>query len=72
MQVKIPTLASGKDGLFAIMDGGRSADAPVIIQKVLPDLLTRELAAQKAEPTTRDTPTNPLQYLTHTFLAAHQ
>ena len=70
MQVKT-VLDSGRDGLFAVLNGGRSVAAPAIIQKKLPDLLTSEFSAQGAEPKTKDTPPN-LQYLTHTFLAAHQ
>ena len=70
VQVKT-VLDSGRDGLFAVLNGGRSVAAPAIIQKKLPDLLTSEFSAQGAEPKTKDTPPN-LQYLTHTFLAAHQ
>lgn len=72
MQVKIPALHTHKDSLFAIMDGGRSVDAPAIIQKKLPDVLMQEFSAQGVEPRTKDTPLKSLQYLTHTFLAAHQ
>lgn len=65
-------MSSGKDGLFVIMDGGRSVDAPAIIQKRLLDVLMQEFLAQEMEPKTRDTPLNSLQYLTHTFLTIHQ
>ena len=73
VQGKVPTLPSSRDGMFAIMDGGRSADAPVIIQKILPDVLMTELASQEMETKIRGTPSgNSLQYLTHTFLTAHK
>lgn len=75
MQVKASSLVSGKDGLFAIINGGRSVDAPKIIQEKLADLLMEEFSAQvqeEAEPRRKDTPTNSLSYLKHTFLTAHQ
>ena len=71
--VQVKSLHStGRDAVFAILDGGRSPAAPSIIQKKLPDLLIREFSAQGAEPTTKDTPPNSLEYLTHTFLSTHQ
>lgn len=72
VQVKVPSLLTHKDGLFAILDGGRSADAPAIIQKKLANVLMQEFSSQGVEPRAKDTPLESLQYLTHTFLTAHQ
>ena len=72
VQVKLPALSSGKDGVFAILDGGRLVAAPAVLQKKLPDLLMQEFSSQGVEPKTKDTPLDSLQYLTHTFLSAHQ
>lgn len=72
VQVKSPSLSGGRDGLFAILNGGRSTAAPAIIQSKLADVLMKEFSKQWAEPGGKATPPGSLQYLSHTFLAAHQ
>ena len=72
MQIKAPSLSGGRDGLFAVLNGGRSTTAPAIIRAKLTEVLMKEFAEQWVEPGGKGTPPNSLQYLTHTYLAAHQ
>lgn len=73
LQVKVSSLNSRKkDGLFAILDGGRTADAPKVVKKILEETLVEELVS--CERDLQEGYQNPdhLLYLNHTFLSAHR
>ena len=71
-QLKVATLPSSEDGLFALMDGGRSPEVPQALRAMLAGVLGEELARDKAEAEAGVQSADPLQYLTHTFLVAHK
>lgn len=66
------TASSGQDGLFVVMDGGRSPDAPEALKGMLESVLLEELAEDEKELNTGFQNSEPLQYLVHTFLTAHR
>lgn len=71
-QVKVASLDSRPDdGLFAVMDGGRSPEASTAISDVLAGTLVEEIAEEERE---REEGLNVdhLQYLTYTFLTVHR
>ena len=57
-----------KDGLFAVIDGGRSSKAAQALKQSLSQLVEAEL--QLVEGTRRDN--DELEYLKHAFLTAHR
>ena len=72
-QLKVPVLIPKTgDGVFALMDGGRYPDAPEALRKMLAGILIDELASDKEEEKAGFTNTDPLQYISHTFLTAHR
>ena len=72
MQVKAPALTSRADAVFAVIDGGRSVEAPQALSIVLAGILEEELGREEKEAKAGFHTTEPLQYLSHTFLAAHR
>ena len=73
-QLKIPTTTSKPkgDGIFAVMDGGRSSDVPEALGVTLAGILADELAYDEMETKSGYKGYDPLQYLVHTFLTAHR
>lgn len=71
-QLKTPTLGSTQDGIFAVMDGGRSPDVPEALKIMLGSIIAEELACDKAEEMAGFQNVDPLQYLSHAFLTAHR
>ena len=71
-QLKVATLPSSGDGLFALMDGGRSSEVPQALRAMLAGALGEELARDKAEAKAGLQSADPLQYLTHTLLMVHK
>lgn len=72
-QVKVASLDSRPDdGLFAVMDGGRSPDASVAISDMLAETLVEELVEEEREREEGYLDVDPLQYLTYTFLTLHR
>lgn len=72
-QVKAARLASrAGDGLFGVMDGGRSPKVPKALTKMLEKVLVEELSEQEKEKMEGYMDIDPLQYLTYTFLTAHR
>ena len=71
-QLKVPSLYLRTDSLFAVMDGGRSSDAPEALRSILEGILGEELAYDDMEEVAGFQNMDPLQYLTHTFLTAHR
>lgn len=73
VQLKAPTLGSRpSDGLFAVLDGGRSTDAPASVRKTLEATLLEELTDEERLVKQGVVIKEKLQYLTHTFLSAHR
>lgn len=73
MQLKVPTLSSRpSDGLFAVLDGGRSTDAPAAVRKVLESTLLEELTDEERMVKQGIVVKERQQYLVHTFLSAHR
>jgi hypothetical protein len=73
VQLKSPSLGSRpSDGLFAVLDGGRSTDAPVSVRKTLETTLLEELTDEERMIKQGVAIREKLQYLTHTFLSAHR
>ena len=73
VQLKTPSLGSRpSDGLFAILDGGRSTDAPASVRKNLETTLLEELTDEERMVKQGVAIKEKLQYLTHTFLSAHR
>jgi hypothetical protein len=71
-QVKVASLdRRPDDGLFAVMDGGRSPEASTAIRDMLAGTLVEELAEEEKE-REEDEDVDPLQYLTYTFLTVHR
>jgi len=64
IQVKDDTLNGGQDGVFAIIDGNGSPDAPYVLQTLLSSTLSEELQQSPHK--------NKLLYLEHTFLVLHR
>lgn len=64
VQVKDDTVNGGQDGMFAVIDGNGSSDAPYILQTLLSSTLSEELQQASKE--------NELLYLEHTFLVLHR
>ena len=64
VQVKDDTIGTGQDGMFAVVDGNGSSDAPYILQTLLSATLSEELQQASKE--------NKLLYLEHTFLVLHR
>ena len=58
----------GKDGLFAVIDGGKHSNAAVILNQILAELVEKEL--QLVEGSEKDS--EELVYLKHAFLTAHR
>ena len=71
-QLKVSTAAGGQDGLFVVMDGGRSPDAPEALKKMLESVLLEELAEDQKELQAGFQNPDQLQYLVHTFLTVHR
>ena len=73
VQLKAPSLGSRpSDGLFAVLDGGRSTDAPVAVRKTLESTLLEELTDEERLVKQGVVIKERQQYLTHTFLSAHR
>jgi len=68
----VSTASSGQDGLFVVMDGGRSPDAPEALKGMLESVLLEELAEDENELKAGFQSPEPLQYLEHTFLTVHR
>lgn len=72
-QVKSACLSSREeDGLFAVMDGGRSPKVPVAIRKMLEETLVKELENEEKDKSDGYLDVDPLEYLTYTFLTIHR
>lgn len=72
-QVKVASLDHRPDdGLFAVMDGGRSPEASTAIGDMLAETLTEELSVEEKERDEGEHNVDPLQYLTYTFLTVHR
>ena len=61
-----------KDGIFAVMDGGRSSTVPEKLSKVLEETLVEELHEEERERAEGYMDLDPLQYLMYTFLTSHR
>ena len=61
-----------KDGMFAVMDGGRSSEVPEKLSNMLEEILVEELREDEREREEGFTDLDPLQYLMYTFLTAHR
>ena len=73
VQLKAASLGSRpSDGLFAVLDGGRSTDAPAAIRKTLESTLLEELTDEERQRGQGFIIKEKLQYLVHTFLSAHR
>ena len=73
MQLKSPSLSSRpSDGLFAVLDGGRSTDAPAAVRKTLESTLVEELTDEERMIRQGLVVKEKQQYLVHTFLSAHR
>ncbi len=66
------TSKSRVEGVFAIMDGGRTPDVPDMLKATLTGILANELENDDIEKKMGYQVADPLQYLTHTFLTAHR
>ena len=72
-QKKSARLSSrAEEGLFAVMDGGRSPKVPRAISGMLEQTLVEELREYEREKMEGYLDMEPLQYLTYTFLTAHR
>ena len=72
-QVKSASLNKlAKDGLFGVMDGGRSPKVPEKICGMLEDILVEELASEERQRNEGFLDIDPLYYLNHTFLTIHR
>ncbi len=72
-QVKYAALNSRKqDALFAVLDGGRSPEAPKLLRPILPAVLTTELREEEQFLSEGGQLQDSLQYLATTFLTAHR
>lgn len=72
LKAPIATSQSTLDGVFAVMDGGRAPDVPEALKTILSGILADELGKEDKERKEGYHITDPLQYLTHTFLTAHR
>ncbi len=61
-----------EDGLFAVMDGGRSSAVPEKLCEILEETLVEEVREEKREREEGYIDMDPLHYLTYTFLTAHR
>ena len=61
-----------EDGMFAVMDGGRSPTVPKKLSMILEETLVDELREERKERDEGYQDIDPLQYLTYTFLTAHR
>lgn len=64
VQVKDDSFNGGQDGMFAVIDGNESSDAPYVLQTLLSATLSEELQQSSQK--------NELLYLEHTFLVLHR
>ena len=71
-QLKVSTATGGQDGLFVVMDGGRSPDAPEALKKMLESVMLEELSEDERELMEGFQNPDRLQYLVHTFLTVHR
>ena len=73
VQLKSPSLGSRpSDGLFAVLDGGRSTDAPAVVRKTLESTMLEEMVDEERMLKRGSVAKEKLQYLVHTFLSAHR
>ena len=73
VQLKSPSLGNRPDeGLFAVLDGGRSTDAPVAVRKTLESTMLEEMVDEERTRKRGSIVNEKLQYLVHTFLSAHR
>lgn len=72
-QFKSASLSShAADGLFAVLDGGRSPKVPEALCAKLEDTLVEEFKEEEEERREGFLDLDPLQYLSYTFLSLHR
>ena len=73
VQLKSPSLGNRTDeGLFAVLDGGRSTDAPIAVKKILESTILEEMIDEERTKKRGSVIKEKVQYLVHTFLSAHR
>ena len=73
VQLKSPSLGNRPDeGLFAVLDGGRSTDAPIAVKKTLESIILEEMVDEERMKKQGSVIKEKVQYLVHTFLSAHR
>lgn len=60
------------DAVFAVLDGGRSMEAPESLKALLAGMVEEEMKKEEEEAKASHHEIDPSHYLTHTFLAAHR
>ncbi len=72
-QIKLASLSSRKqDAVFAVLDGGRSQDAPKLLRPILPGVMVTEMREEERFLSEGGQLQDSLQYLATTFLTAHR
>ena len=72
-QVKVPAMGPhSKDAVFALLDGGRSMEAPEALKVSLAGIVEEEMKKEEEEAKAGHHKIDPSLYLTHAFLAAHR
>lgn len=72
-QIKSAVLSTKKqDALYAILDGGRSREAPQALRPIMKDIFVEEMKKLEKEQKETSHSVDSLQYMSYTFLTAHR